>query len=159
MIDFKLLRKGLHITQNELAEITRITGITRFRSVMAEIGLLAFSPDEEFILRLAIGYTMHRRSFSLAAKVAQGLSVRSPMTWDQYAKEHGKKKQKEQCMKVIVISLELVEDEGRFLFPLSEIPWNIDINDKAVKVLATCPSVLESMIAGIRTVVAMHSEP
>jgi hypothetical protein len=159
MIDFKLLRSGLGITKKELAEITKITGIARFRSVLAENGMLTFSPEEESILRLAIGYTMHCRSVRLAAEVGQGLLPRSPMTWDQYAKEHGKKKQKEQCMKVIVVSLELVEDEGRFLFPLSEIPWNIDINDKAVKVLATCPSVLESMIAGIRTVVAMHSEP
>jgi len=62
-------------------------------------------------------------------------------------------------MKVVVISLELVEDDGRLLFPLSEIPWDIEINETAAKVLATCPNVLESMIAGIRTVVAMHSEP
>jgi hypothetical protein len=103
---------------------------------------------------------MHCRSVRLAAKVAQGAILRSvPMSWGEYVKEHGKEKQKEQCMKVIVVSLELIEEDGRLLFPMSEpIPWNIDINDTAAKVLATCPSVLESMLAGIRTVVELHSE-
>lgn len=65
----------------------------------------------------------------------------------------------ERPMKVIVISLDLVEDDGRLLFPLSEpIPWNVAIDDTAAKVLAKCPSVLESMIDGIRSVVALHDK-
>jgi len=62
-------------------------------------------------------------------------------------------------MKVIVVSLDLIEDDGRLLFPLSEpIPWDIAIDDTAAKVLAKCPSVLDSMIDGIRSIVALHSE-
>jgi hypothetical protein len=44
MIDFKLLRSDLSISKKELAEITKITGIARFRSVLAENGMLTFSP-------------------------------------------------------------------------------------------------------------------
>jgi predicted transcriptional regulator len=102
MIDFKLLRNGLGITKKELAEITRITGIGRFRLALIERGLLTLKPGEESTVRLAFAYAMHCRSVRLAAKLAQGTPVRSvPMTWDEYVREHGEVKQKEQQMKVM----------------------------------------------------------
>jgi len=160
MIDIKSLRQGLAITNKELAEIAKVTGIGRSRLAMAEHGLLPLKPEEEATLRLAISYTMHCRSVRLAAKLAQGSAlVRSvPMTWDEHLKAHRKEKQMARQMKVIVVSLDLVEESGRMLFPLSEpIPWEIAIDDTAAKVLATCPAVLESMITAIRSVVALHS--
>jgi hypothetical protein len=161
MIDIKLLRKGLNITKQELAEMVRVSGIGRFRMALVEHGLLTLKPAEESILRMALAYTMHCRAVRMAAKLAQGPLVRSePMTWDEYVKEHRPPgTRKEQNMKVIVVSLDLVEDKGKLLFPLSEpIPWNIELDDKAAEILATCPTVLESMIDGIRSVVALHAQ-
>jgi len=60
-------------------------------------------------------------------------------------------------MTVMTISVDIVEADGRSLFPLEDpIPWEILINDKAAEVLTTWPSVLESMIDGIRAVVSLH---
>jgi len=89
MIDFKLLRNGLGIAAKERAEITRVTGIGRFRLAMVEHGLLTLNPSEESTARLAIAYTMHRRAVALAAKLAQGMPAGSvPMSWEEYVREN-----------------------------------------------------------------------
>src|SRR5258708_6416195 len=148
MIDIKALRRGLGITQKEMAGIRRIAGVGTLRLLMAEQGLWTLKAVEESTVRMAFAYTMHCRTVRLASKLAQGSLVRSsPMTWEEYLKEHGREKQMAHSMKVVVVNLDLVENGGRLLFPMSEpIAWNIDIDDTAAKVLAKCPSVLESMI-------------
>lgn len=89
MIDIRPLRRDLGITKTELIEITRITGIGRFRMLMVEHGLLTLDPADESTVRLAFAYIMHCRSVRLALKVAQGPLVRpTPMTWDEYLKDH-----------------------------------------------------------------------
>jgi hypothetical protein len=83
MIDFKLLRNGLAITEEELVEIRRITGITRFRSVSAEHGLRDFSAAgkvvEPFFVRVIADTTGYCAGAGNFAKQPGTSGVRVPV--------------------------------------------------------------------------------
>lgn len=157
MIDLQFLSKGLQLTREELAEVCKNAGISRVRVTLAERRLVRLTPSEEARLRLAINYALHRRQAKLLRNVGQGhFDNTQPVAWDEYKRLHQEPRMPKE-MRVMTIAIELTESDGQLMFPLSEpLPWNIELNTEAAKVLASFPEVLESMLNAIRTVVAQN---
>jgi hypothetical protein len=62
-------------------------------------------------------------------------------------------------MKVLSVSIDLVELEGGSYFPLDEpIPWDISIHRTASEILESFPDVLESLLSAIRVAVKPHTQ-